>query len=205
MNPKRYPTQSMLVLMILFLGALACGGLSGVAERAEDVEHAAQTAQAIATQGGEIATQISESGLVQTGEALATEAADSGVVATLQAVASEIPGQVVDAQATIDIVLTEGAYGEVPPNIPLVDAQRDNFLGSSSLVSYTVALPFEQVLDFYRQEMPDYGWEPGEESNKVTPKFAKLFYQNPHQRVVVTISAPSPEDETLVLINIYEQ
>jgi len=194
-----------LALMILFFGALACGGISDMAESAEKMEHAAQTAQAIATQGGEIATQLSESGFIQTGEALATDLAESGIAATLQSAVAEMPGESADAKATMDVVLTQGAYGEAPPNIPLVDAEMANFFGSASLVSYTTALPFEQVLEFYRREMPDYGWESGSDGNVVTPEFAKLVYQNPHQRVDVTISANSPASETLVMINIYEQ
>lgn len=205
MTPKTNPFRWALILMILFIGALACGGLSEVAESAQKVEHAAQTAQAIATQGGELATQLSESGFIQTGEALGTNVAESGIAATLQAAVAEIPGQSADAQATMDVVLTEGAYGEAPPNIPLVDAEMENFFGSASIVSYTVALSFEQVLEFYRLEMPDYGWESANQGNVVTPTFAKLAYQNPHQRVDVTISAASPTSETLVMINIYEQ
>ena len=205
MSPKTTPYRWALILIILFVGALACGGLSGVAESAEKLEHAAQTAQAVATQGGDLATQLSESGFMQTGEALGTNVAESGIAETIQAAVAEIPGQSADAQATMDVVLTEGTYGEAPPNIPVVDAELGNFFGSAGLVSYTVGLPFEQVLEFYRQEMPDYGWESGNQGNVVTPTFAKLAYQNPHQRAEVTISANSPTSETLVMINIYEQ
>lgn len=205
MNPKTNPYRWALLLMLLFIGALACGGLSQVAESAEKLEQAAQTAQAIATQGGELATQIGESGVVQTGEALATGLDESGIFETFQAAVSEIPGQSADAKATMDVVLTEGAYGEAPPNIPLVDADMENFFGSPELVTYSVTLPFDQVLAFYRREMPEYGWESANRGNILRPDFAKLFYQNPYQSAEVTINKNTPTGDTLVMINIYEQ
>lgn len=205
MSSKTTPYRWALLLMLLFVGALACGGLSQVAESAEKLEQAAQTAQAIATHGGELATQIGESGVVQTGEALVTDAAESGIAETLQAAVAEIPGQSADAKATMDVVLTEGAYGEAPPNIPLVDAEMENFFGSPGLITYSVNVPFDQVLAFYRREMPEYGWDSANRGNILRPDFAKLFYQNPYQRAEVTINKDTPTGDTLVMINIYEQ
>ncbi|MEA3350590.1 MAG: hypothetical protein U9Q82_08225 [Chloroflexota bacterium] len=205
MNLKNYRYGWIFLLLSLLLGAIACGGLGNAAEQAENLEHAAQTAQAIATTGQGLATQaegyatqISESGLIQTGEALVTEAEESGLISTMQAAITQLPEQSSDVKATIDVVLTQGAYGEAPPDIPIVDGEKEQFFGSDNLVSYTTPLSFQEVLGFYRDQMPDYDWQPGDGTTTETPIYAILYYQNPHQRVTINIS--DKDNETIVIV-----
>ncbi|MEN8173800.1 MAG: hypothetical protein ABFS03_13095, partial [Chloroflexota bacterium] len=76
------------------------------------------------------------------------------------------------------------------------------FLGSPNLVTYHTPIDFQDVLHFYRTEMPNYGWGKGDATAVETSSNAKLPYQNDTQRATVTISINPANDETIVLINI---
>lgn len=199
-----------LLLIIAALTVIACSTLTGIAEKAQSAENAANTIQAIATTGKGIATQmqgmatqLGESGIMQTAEALAADLGESGIMETMQVMVTQIPGQSSDIQATVNAVLTQEAYGEAPSNIPVIDAQLSYFLGSASLVTYNTTLNFQHVLNFYRAEMPEYGWQDGDTTSVETSTSAKLSYQNADQRATITLSVNPVNGETLVLINIF--
>ena len=105
-------------------------------------------------------------------------------------------------QATINAVLTQGAYGNAPSNIPVIDGQLSYFFGSPILVTYNTTFDFQYVLDFYRTEMPKYGWEDGNTTKVETSTSAKIPYQNADQRATISLSINPVNNETIVLINI---
>lgn len=185
MTPKAYRYGWILVLLALASAALACNALKRAADNVEQV----QTVQAIATTGQEIATQVqgiatevSESGALETAQAMATEFEDSGMLETVQ------------------VAVTEIASGEGPENIPIIEGETSNFIGTSSLVSYTTTLDFDQVKSFYEQQMPAYGWQTGDDLTISSPTYAVLSYQNAEQEAMVTLSTVG--NNTVVLINI---
>jgi len=183
-------------LILLLIAALACNAVGDVAEKAGQVESAAKTAQALATAGQEIITQVEGSGIVQTAEAM-------GLMETMQAAITDIPEESSDIVATAQAVLTEGAYGEAPSNIPLVGGEVNDFFGSNSLVSYTTPMDLDDVVDFYRDAMPNYGWDTGDDTTVLTSTYAVLSFKNADQRCTITLSLNPLNGDTIVLISIF--
>ena len=183
-------------LILLLIAALACNAVGDVAEKAGQVESVAKTAQALATAGQEIITQVEGSGIVQTAEAI-------GLMETMQAAITDIPEESSDIVATAQAVLTEGAYGEAPSNIPLVGGEVNDFFGSNSLVSYTTPMDLDDVVDFYRDAMPNYGWDTGDDTTVLTSTYAVLSFKNADQRCTITLSLNPLNGDTIVLISIF--
>ena len=183
-------------LILLLIAALACNAVGDVAEKAGQVESAAKTAQALATAGQEIITQVEGSGIMQTAEAM-------GLMETMQAAITDIPEEGADIIATAQVVLTEGAFGVAPSNIPLVGGEVNDFLGSNSLVSYTTPMDLNDVVDFYRDAMPNYGWDTGDDTTVSTSTYAVLSFRNADQKCTITLSLNPLNGDTIVLISIY--
>ena len=206
---KIYRYGWVLLLIATAFSVIACATLSGIAEKAQTAKNAANTLQVMATTGQEFATQVQgmatqfgDSGIMQTGQALATEFDDSGLMETMQIMVTQIPGQGSDFQATINAVITQGAFGEAPSNIPVIDSQLSFFIGIPHLVSYNTTFDFQHMLNFYITEMPKNGWEDGDTTKVETSTSAKLPYQNDSQRATITLSINPANNETIVLINI---
>ena len=209
---KIYRYGWILLLLFAAFSVIACSTLSELAEKAQSAENVANTIQAMATTGQEIATQaqglatqIGGSGVMQTAMAIATEFDDSGLKGTLEVMLTQVPGQSSDIQSTIGVVLTQGAYGEAPSNIPIIDGQLTAFFGSPNIVTYNTSISFQDVLNFYRTEMPEYGWKDGDATSVETSTSAKIPYENANQRVSITISINPLNNETIVLVNIYSK
>ncbi len=200
---KRYQYGWILLFTAAALSVMACGLLSGIADKAQQVENAAGTAKALATAGQEIVTQVSGSGVMQTALAYATQAEESGLMETAQAAIATLPGQSADIKATAEAVITQGAYGQAPADIPLFPGEIGAFFGSSSLVTYTAPTDVQSIVDFYRQQMPVYGWASGGETTVITSSYAVLSYQNASRRVTITISATPLTSESLVVISVF--
>ncbi len=200
---KRYQYGWILLFMGAAFSIMACGLLSDLADKAQQVENAAGTAKALATAGQEIVTQVSGSGVMQTALAYATQAEESGLMETAQAAIATLPGQSADIKATAEAVITQGTYGQAPANIPIFPGEINAFFGSSSLVTYSAPTNVQSIVDFYRQQMPVYGWAPGGETTVITSSYAVLSYQNASQRVTITISATPLTSESLVVISVF--
>lgn len=199
------PAKTLLVASLLVAISLACS-LSGIEQKARQVESAAQTAQALATAGKEALSTVEASGLAQTAVALATQAEEKGLWETAQAAITALPQQSADLKATAEAVITQGAYGQAPPNIPVFPGEVSAFFGSNSLVSYTAAANVQTVIDFYRQQLPVYGWQPTGNVSVITSTHASLVYENATQRLNVAITAaPGNAGQSLVVINIFSK
>jgi 2-hydroxychromene-2-carboxylate isomerase len=144
---KTYRFGWLLLLLIAAFSAIACNAIANIANRAQQVESAAQTAQALATAGQEIITQVQGNEIMQTAEA-------SGLLETMQAAVTDLPGQSANIKATAETVLTQGAYGEAPSNIPLVYGEINEFFGSESMVTYTTPMALQEVVDFSANKCP---------------------------------------------------
>jgi len=152
-----------LVIVILIFGTLACS-VSGIRQQAQTVE---QTAQALSTEFGGIVTasgslletaralETQHPGVVETAKALASQGAP--VISTIQAVGTSNPGLVQTAQAFINKELPSGMP---PADIPIINPdQAQNYFGSGQYIIYSTPTDYNQVVDFYKTEMPNNGWQ----------------------------------------------
>ncbi|UCH61222.1 MAG: hypothetical protein JSV61_07000, partial [Anaerolineales bacterium] len=152
-----------------------------------------QTAQALAT-------EVGDSGLLETAQAYATEQGPA-LLATAQALATEQgPG----LRETTQALATQAALnlGGAPEDIPVVEGERQNFIASSQLVSYFTRLDFQQVVDFYQAQMPANGWSLLEEGIVQAENTATLNYVKADRLASVTLTVNPLDNQTIVVITI---
>jgi hypothetical protein len=203
-------------LSLLVAAALGCNLINVVPD---DLRGAAGTAQSLATQIGTqaeslatafqeglgtaqaIATQEGPS-ILATGQAALTQAAESGVLQTAQA---KITQEAARAFETLQAIGTQGISPSEPgDNVPIIEDPEptDMFRTSSTTISYTTSVPFQEALDFYKQEMPARGWVILPDSSLETEGQAVLWYESGDQTASVTLSAGAQGGGTSVFISI---
>ena len=206
--------------MITILG---CSLFNGVSERisntkatVDDVATKVEQGRNLVGTAQGVATQIGESSFLETMQNLATEVDETGMLATIQAIATEqgpmILGtiQAVATQegpailATAQAIATElsESQGTIPEDIPLINGSLEQFVANSKIISYQTAIPFINVVDFYRIEMPLNGWLEQETSSFVAKNTAVLVFKKNNHSATVTLSSNPLNDHTIVFITV---
>lgn len=185
----------------------------------------AQTAQALATQVDQagldetaqaMASEAAAIGLDETAQAIATQVAESGLEETAQAfITQNAPGMVETAQAmvtnqgaglveTAQALATQAAaaLGQAPAEIPIVPGDKDNYSASGLYVSYTTPLSFAEVLDFYKREMVNEGWNKVDLGSVETETSAILNYEKPDRKAAVVLETTATPPGTIVAITV---
>lgn len=215
-------TVIVFLLGIAFLATfgLSCTLVSSAGELKATGEALATSAaggREILGTGQAIATQISESGVKETMQAVATDIGESGVKETAQAVATDImeSGVKETAQAMATEILDSGIKetaqafvtdlpisGEKPEDIPVLGDGVGDLIATSELVSYFSNETFQDVLDFYKREMPLNGWNPIEKDSSVIDDLATLVYEKDGRKASIIITKIPFLGQVTVLITI---
>lgn len=145
---------------------------------------------------GAIATVIMDSDILETSQAMITEISDSGMLETIQA---EITEWVPDLDQSIATEIASG-FDEPPPDIPLVAGERENFIGTKNMVTYTTAIDFDSVVEFYKNEMPANGWTLNDDGTIEMELLIQLNYEKPDRKASVSITKNLINNKTLVAI-----
>ncbi len=195
-----------LVILILIVSTLACS-ISSVQQQAKK---AVQTASTLRTEVGGVVN--AGSSLIKTAQAIATEhpgvlekakaIATQGapLISTIQAVATYNPGLVQTARAVIGQELPSG---EPPIDIPIINRdQVNNYFGSSQYIFYTSPTPYSQMLEFYKTEMPNNGWQLLQNDSHEYANAAQLNYFKDTRTATVNLSLNPLNNTTVVVINI---
>lgn len=201
--------------IIFLVGSLlvisACGLVDRAVEVANQAEKAAGTVQAAATsvqgvvtQVEGIATQAGESGLLKTASAFATQAEESGLKGTLEVLATQVPDAAGNLQETVMAVVTEGAYGEPPEDIPAAPGEHSLIVESKDILSYHTTLSFEEVVTFYKDEMPVFGWT-FENEWLQAENTSVSQYTKETRKATVTISVNPVDNKTVVFVAITQE
>lgn len=178
-----------IALIALLFTSLACSAVNDLVPG-----DPIATVQAVATQAGEVGEAM------KTLEAAATEIESSGLEATAEAFATE--ADLGDLEATANALATEvlAGFGDVPPDIPMVDAETENLFAMEGVVSYATPMDFDAVVEFYKTKMVEKGWEFVRSSSVETTDAAVLNYDQTDQSAIVTISRDSASGKTFVQI-----
>jgi hypothetical protein len=154
----------------------------------EEGQSLASTAQAFASQNP---------GLLETARALAEEQGEI-VLGTAQAMATEHPGLVETAKA----MLSAGTGPQSPiPDVPVLSAKPiEIHYGSGEALSYSTEIPYQEAIDFYKTEMPAYGWELDTAVSFEEADMASLVYTRPGRSATITISISEATGQTMVMI-----
>jgi len=151
------------VIGVLALAGLACtcGALS----------QASQTTQVLATQAQASTTRVKTIGVpTATSEPAETSEAPSTPTSGEQGT----PGT------------PEFTLGEAPKDIPVY---KDNteFYGASSAVLYSAAISYNDMVKFYKAQMPENGWVEASGSMDAGG-FAVLYYEKDNRKATVTVT-----------------
>jgi hypothetical protein len=202
--------------VLLVAVTVACNLLNGVSEDVRDVRDTAEAiatqAQGLGDQAQGIATAFDRSletlqafateeapEVLGTGQALLTEAAERGLLETAQARITEDGSELL---GTLEAIATQGfSTSTGPEDIPVVDRTtvRD-FFATDTLVSYLSSLDFASVLDFYKQQMPENGWNAVAGGTLETESAAVLRYEKEGRTATVTLSGNAQDQQTAVQI-----
>ncbi len=213
-------TRRFVIVLLLSL-SLACNLLSGLRQNLNDVK---STANALATEakGGReviataqaMITQVADNQLLETAKAIATEISQSGAVETLQAMVSEqAPGVEETLQAfmtqeapsleeTARALLTQvpSLSASPPEDIPLVESEKENLVITKETISYMVAMPFSEVVAFYKREMPQKGWSYQQDQSKELGNSSLLIYTKQNRSASISINYNPLNQKTIILI-----
>jgi hypothetical protein len=209
------------LISILLIAVFACQAVSGVQERVDTVKSTAMSVATDVQQGRDligtaraITTQVGGSGLIQTAQALATQADESGLLSTAQAFATEQgPGLVETALAvatqegpailaTAQAYITQASPGTAPEDIPIIDGQKEMFYQSAELVSYIISVPYAQVVEFYKNQMPANGWTKVDQDWVETGLISNLQFEKNDRRASIVLTTSSGGNGATVLITI---
>ncbi len=192
--------------LLLLVATLACS-IAGIRQQVSSAE---QTANALKTKvsgvinaGGALvdtaqALETQHPGILETVKALGTKGAP--FLSTIQAVATYNPGLVQTAQSFIK---GEIPTGEPPADIPIFNReQAQDYFGSSQYLFYTSPSAYNQVLDFYKTEMPNNGWQYLASESHEYAHAAQLNYSKDKRTATIDMSLNPLNNTTVVIINI---
>jgi len=202
-------------LIVLLSASLACQLVSRIGETKATVQAVASEAkggvQILGTARAMI-TQVGGSEMLKTAQAVATDLGQSGLLETAIAVATEEgPGLIETAEA---FATKEGpalketaaaSMGEAPNDIPVIETGKEDFISGEFLVTYSVPMSFQGVVDFYKREMPANGWTKVEANSVEAEKTAALNYEKSDRKAAVTININPLNQHSIVLIVITEK
>ncbi|MCS6907986.1 MAG: hypothetical protein RML93_08920 [Anaerolineales bacterium] len=218
--------KKLIALVLLLILLLGCNLLNTLQR---GVEGAFATALAVATEaeGGRevlstaqaLVTQLVQGNLLETAQALATEVNQSGALATLEAVLTEqAPGldktlqafltqEVPNFQETARAALTPipALSPTAPEDIPIIEGAKENFVLTRHTITYTVAMPYTEVVAFYKSEMPRRGWNYQADSSRELPNSSFLNYVKEGRTASISISFSPATQDTLVTIVLRSQ
>lgn len=161
MTRRTFKLGWLIAVMAMTAMACTCGALGQASSAVETAQALATAGQELATAAGEFQTQAVE---------IATQVATTGAVETLQ------------AQATSSDI----TFGSGPADVPVYDGAI-NVVGTDEALTYQVSATAQEVVDFYKAEMPNNGWEESQPPVASGPVTA-LTYTKDGREATVTVT-----------------
>ena len=216
---KRNNYRSLVIASPLIIALIACSTVSNLRQRYEESK---ENLQGVATLASGAATQ--HPGLLETAGSLAAESGPR-LAATAQSFATQNPGLLETAAAVVEEQgeallgtaqalaterpeLLETAKALLPggdeqaglPDIPMPDSYPLEILyNSREALSYSVEADFMDIVQFYKAEMPGYGWELDLQGSFEGQNMSSLKYIGPDRYASVTISSSALERTVVVI------
>jgi len=188
--------------MLLAVVLLAAAGLGcQLVNNIKDTVQMVGTGQAVATDFGALSTELIPPGIEETAQALITEVDTSGMLETAQAAITEqapVLGGTLEALST-DLYTSPQ---DVPPDIPIMDGERSAFVGAAQAVSYLINAEFDDVVNFYRTEMPQKGWQEASVDTPSTSSLIEMKYTKDGRTATIVITQIPIVGQTTIVITI---
>lgn len=192
---KKTLIRTLLLITLIAASSLACK----LAEAVNTGVKAVNTGQAVATDIGEFATEFIPAGIEETAKAMITEVNPEGMLETAQVVITEkapLAGETMQAVVTQVYTSPES----VPDDIPVMDGELSAFIGSSQSVSYFVNAAFQDVVNFYRQQMPVMGWQEKKSGDLLNEDIVEMEYVKGNRKATVVLTQIPFVGQTTVVI-----
>lgn len=218
MNKKHNLNLIVLVSALIAL-TLSCNFFSGLQQELSLMKATAEnlagkteylgTAKALVTQvqGGNVletaqalATNASAHPLVPTIEAALTEQGPA-LQATLQSFATS-EGPVLESTAQALLTQIPNALNTTPQDIPPFEGEQENLVETNDTISFITPISIKDVLNFYKNKMPDYGWSFSPKESTESNIANVLTYTKDNRVATITISINPNDQKTIVLIYI---
>lgn len=193
---KREGILLAIALLMLLLIACACpaSGLEKQLDNLRQLQGAASTVEALAT-------EVGSEGLASTAQAMLTEVPLEGLQGTLEVLMPTEMNNPENLQATLQAMLPQpDASQSKPEDIPVWGGAKENFYADSSVVSYLTPDTFNDLIAFYKNEMPANGWEAVKAGSVETTNTALLQYKKIDRTAIVTLSRSN--DKTVVQVTV---
>jgi hypothetical protein len=186
-----------LLVVLLMSAGLGCQLVNNIT----NTVNAVGTGKAVATNIGELATQMIPAGIEETAQAVATKFEESGIVETAQ---SAITEQVPEIKDTVQAISTEvyTSPEDAPEDIPIMEGERSAFVGTSQSVTYTINAEFKDVVAFYKQQMPVKGWQQSGSGNSSSESLEQMKWEKGGREASVLITQIPFVGQTIVTITI---
>jgi len=207
-------------LLVALISINACQVLANFENEAQEFQATANAAETrlrrgleILETGQAIVDNVEGSGIGQTAVALATGFQESGILETAQSVATEKgPELLQTAQyfATEQVPLLKGTVQAIvtrypsPSDLPVMEGEKSDFQSSSDNLSYRIDAKVQDVVEFYKNEMPNSGWDPIISASVINENGALIHYEKHDRRAVLAINIDPDTNNTIVQITIQD-
>lgn len=190
----------LLLVTLLVSASLGCQLVNRVKEGVELVG----TGQAVATEFGALSTELIPPGIEETAQALITEVDTSGIMETAQAAITENAPEI---EGTLQAFTTEvyTSPEEAPPDIPIMEGEKSAFVGTAEAVSYFINAELQEVVDFYKREMPVNGWQEAPSDGISNENMVELQFTKGGRKAVLVITQVPFVGQTTIVITIEGQ
>jgi hypothetical protein len=196
---KKAIFRSLLLITLIIASSLACNLVESISTGVKAVN----TGKAVATEIGKFATEFIPAGIDETAQAVITQVNPSGLLETAQLVVTEkAPSVGKTVQAVVTEVYTSPE--SAPADIPVMKGDINAFIGSQKSVSYFVNAELQDVLNFYRQQMPLKGWQEQNSGNLSNKDLVEIHYQKTGHTATVILTQIPFMGQTTVVITIDE-
>ena len=99
--------------------------------------------------------------------------------------------------------IKEPFIGDIPEDIPIVDSRKVNKLFKTpQLITYSTSISYDGVIAFYKNEMPNYGWNKVERGTTELDTITVLKFNKENKETTVSIYKNILGESTIVLITI---
>ncbi len=207
---------------IAFLGAvlaltLSCNFFSGLQQELNlmkaTAENLAGNTEYLGTAKA-LVTQVQGEGVLETAQALATTASAHPLIPTVEAALTEQgpslqatlqsfatnEGPVLESTAQALLTQIPNALNTKPQDIPPFEGEQENLVETNDTVSFITPVSIKDVLKFYKNKMPDYGWNFSPKESTESNIANVLTYTKNNRLATITITINPNDQKTIVLI-----
>jgi len=208
------------LLVSMFILLSACDVVTDLENKVEGLQTTANAVETSFQQGSDlietgqaVIANVEGSGIGQTALALATEFQVSGMLETAQSGAAEKGPELLQ---TVQYFASEQAPKLIgtaqaittrypsPSDLPVMEGEISGFQSSPDNVSYRIDAKMQDVVEFYKNEMPNSGWSPIISASLINENGALIHYEKRDRKAVLAINIDPDTNNTIVQITIQD-